>query len=117
MSNPEAWHKFYFYRNLKVAFRISLAHTSEPYAISAWLRKGELQAQELTVENLYSEKRFKETLPVIKSLMAKHPANFQEKLQSLCLEAGVKVVYTPCLPKAPINGATRWLDETPLLSS
>ncbi|ULB33480.1 ImmA/IrrE family metallo-endopeptidase [Proteiniphilum propionicum] len=115
MSNPEAWHKFYFYRNLKVAFRISLAHTSEPYAISAWLRKGELQAQELTVENLYSEKRFKETLPVIKSLMAKHPANFQEKLQSLCLEAGVKVVYTPCLPKAPINGATRWLDETPFI--
>jgi len=92
-----------------------LAHTNEPYAISAWLRRGELQARALTVTNTYSEKSFKETLPVIKSLMAKHPVDFQEQLQSLCLEAGVKVVYTPCLPKAPINGATRWLDDTPFI--
>jgi addiction module HigA family antidote len=115
MSNPDGWRKFYFDRTLKLSFRISLAHTKEPYAISAWLRQGELQAQELTLDKPYSEKKFKETLPLIKSLMAKHPKDFQKDLQVLCLEAGVKVVYTPCLPKAPINGATRWLDDTPFI--
>lgn len=115
MSNPDAWHNFYFNKELKVAFRISLAHTKEPYAISAWLRKGELQAKELMAEEPYSAEKFKDALPAIKSLMAKHPEDFQKNLQSLSLEAGVKVVYTPCLPKAPINGATRWLGDTPLI--
>jgi len=47
--------------------------------------------------------------------MAKHPSNFFQKLQGICLEAGVKVVHTPCLPKAPICGSTRWLNDTPLI--
>ena len=47
--------------------------------------------------------------------MAIQPSDFFSQLQSLCLEAGVKVVFTPCLPKAPINGSTRWLNDTPLI--
>jgi len=114
ISNHSAWEDYYLKQQLKVAFRISLAHTKEPYAISAWLRKGELQAKELTTNN-YSDKVFKEALPEIKSVMAKHPSNFFQKLQGICLEAGVKVVHTPCLPKAPICGSTRWLNDTPLI--
>lgn len=113
-SNHHAWKEYYFHQQLKVAFRISLASTSAPYAISAWLRKGELQASEIRI-NEYSEKKFKTVLPFIKSIMAKQPANFFSQLQNLCLEAGVKVVYTPCLPKAPISGCTRWLNNTPLI--
>ena len=114
ISNHIAWEDYYLKQQLKIAFRISLAHTKEPYAISAWLRKGELQAKELTTNN-YSDKVFKEALPEIKSVMAKHPSNFFQKLQGICLEAGVKVVHTPCLPKAPICGSTRWLNDTPLI--
>ena len=114
IGSPAAWRDYYFNQELKVAFRISLAHTNEPYAISAWLRKGELQAAELPTNN-YSEKNFKEILPKIKTLMAKQPADFFMQLQSICLGAGVKVVYTPCLPKAPINGSTRWLNDTPVI--
>jgi Zn-dependent peptidase ImmA (M78 family) len=114
ISNHSAWEDYYFNQQLKVAFRISLAHTKEPYAISAWLRKGELQAAELPTKT-YNEMKFKASLPAIKSIMAKHPENFFEQLQTLCLEAGVKVVHTPCINKAPINGSTRWLNETPLI--
>ena len=114
MSSPAAWKDYYFNQELKVSFRISLAHTNEPYAISAWLRKGELQANEL-VANSYSEKNFKEILPEIKNIMATQPADFFAQLQTRCLKAGVKVVYTPCLPKAPISGSTRWLNDTPLI--
>lgn len=114
LSSHNAWEDYYFNQQLKVAFRISLAHTKEPYAISAWLRKGELQAAELPTKP-YFEKGFKETLPKIKDLMAKHPKKFFKKLQELCLEAGVKVVHTPCINKAPISGSTRWLNDTPLI--
>lgn len=113
-SNHTAWEDYYFKQQLKVAFRISLAQTNEPYAISAWLRKGELQAAELDAKE-YSEKKFKEALPKIRSIMAKHPHGFFSKLQRICLEAGVKVVHTPCINKAPINGSTRWLNDTPFI--
>jgi hypothetical protein len=114
VANPKAWEDYYYNQQLKVAFRISLKQTKEPYAISAWLRKGELSAQQIQV-NPYSEKAFKELLPSIKSLMAEQPDDFFQQLQKLCLTAGVKVVNTPCLPKAPINGATRWLNDSPLI--
>lgn len=113
-SNHSAWEDYYFNQQLKVAFRISLAQTKEPFAISAWLRKGELQAAELRAEE-YSEKKFKDALPELKSVMAKHPEDFFDQLQSICLEAGVKVVHTPCINKAPISGSTRWLNDTPLI--
>jgi HTH-type transcriptional regulator/antitoxin HigA len=72
--------------------------------------------QQLKLEtNDYSEKKFKEALPLIKSIMANHPDGFFSQLQSICLEAGVKVVHTPCINKAPINGSTRWLKDTPLI--
>ena len=113
-SSYSAWEDYYFNQQLKVAFRISLASTAEPYAVSAWLRQGELQAAALR-SKAYSEKNFKEALPEVKKIMAKHPANFYSQLQGICLEVGVKVVHTPSLPKAPICGSTRWLNDTPLI--
>ncbi len=113
-SNHTAWEDYYFKQQLKVAFRISLAHTKEPYAVSAWLRQGEFQAAKLPTRP-YDEKKFKASLPAIKNLMASHPADLFKQLQHLCLDAGVKVVHTPCIKKAPINGSTRWLNDTPLI--
>ncbi len=114
VSSHTAWENYYLHQELKIAFRISLAHTKEPHAISAWLRQGEWQASKLSA-NDYSEKKFKDALPKIKKIMAKHPENFHSQLQQICLEAGVKVVYTPCIKKAPINGCTRWINDSPLI--
>jgi HTH-type transcriptional regulator/antitoxin HigA len=114
ISNSEAWENYYMNQHLKVAFRISLAHTKEPYAISAWLRKGELQAAELKAKE-FNEAKFKSALQEIKTLMANHSQDFFKQLQNVCLEAGVKVVPTPCLPKAPSCGATRWINDNPVI--
>lgn len=113
-SHHTAWEEYYFKQQLKVAFRISLAQTKEPYAISAWLRKGELQAAALEAA-AYTDKKFKAALPKLKAIMAIHSEDFFTQLQRVCLEAGVKVVHNPCLDKAPINGATRWLNDTPFI--
>lgn len=114
ISNKIAWESLYLRSELKVQFRVSLAHTKEQHAISAWLRRGEVQSAGIDTPP-YSEKNFKQTLPDIKKIMAKHPKDFFMKLQAQCKETGVKVVHTPCLPKAPISGATRWLNDTPLI--
>ncbi|WP_343669078.1 HigA family addiction module antitoxin [Chitinophaga sp.] len=113
-SNHTAWEDYYFNQQLKVAFRISLAQTIEPYAISVWLRKGELQAMELQA-NEYSEKKFKDALKKLKSINANSTEKKIDQIQRICLEAGVKVVYTPRINKAPIRGATRWLNDTPFI--
>jgi hypothetical protein len=113
-ANHTAWEDYYFHQQLKVAFRISLAQTNESYAVSAWLRKGELQAAELEAKE-YSEKKFKDALPELKSIMVNYPAGFFNPLQIFCLEAGVKVVHVPCLNNAPIYGSTRWLNDTPFI--
>jgi HTH-type transcriptional regulator / antitoxin HigA len=113
-SNHKAWEEYYFKQQLKVAFRISLAQTKEPFAISAWLRKGEIQAANLEADE-FSEKKFKALLPELKSIMVNQPKGFFNLLQKICLNAGVKVVHTPFINKAPINGSTRWLNNTPLI--
>jgi HTH-type transcriptional regulator / antitoxin HigA len=114
ISNHDSWDNMYLKQELKVSFRISLAHTKEAHAISAWLRQGEIQAKEI-VAPAYDSKKFKTNLQAIKSLMAEHPTDYFQRLQRFCLEAGVIVVYTPCLPKAPIHGSTRWIVDTPLI--
>ncbi|MCK5602068.1 HigA family addiction module antidote protein [Candidatus Pacearchaeota archaeon] len=114
LSGKTAWENYYFGHKLKVNFRISLKHTSQSYAISAWLRRGENIASNMD-SHPYNAKKLKKSLGLIKKIMAKQPDDFFIQLQELCLQAGVKVVFTPCLPKAPIHGSTRWLNDTPLL--
>ncbi|ESU24361.1 XRE family plasmid maintenance system antidote protein [Flavobacterium enshiense DK69] len=114
LSSQEAFDNYYFKQKLKVNFRLTLAHEKKPYAVAAWLRQGEIQASELEAQP-YDEKILLSKLPEIKSLMAKHPEGFFKNLQSICLEAGVKVVYTPCLKGAALHGSTRWLSDTPLV--
>lgn len=114
ISSTESWEKIFLKSSLKVQFRISLANTNEPYALSAWLRQGEIQASALSAP-AYSKNNFINALSKIRFIMASQPPDFFDQLQRLCLSAGVKVVHTSCLPKAPINGATRWFKDSPLI--
>lgn len=114
VSTDRAWEDYYLNQQLKVAFRISLNNIKEAHAISAWLRQGEVQAAEMATAE-FSEKVLRETIPAMKSLCAEHSEDFAIKLQDLCAQAGVKLVYTPCLPKAPINGSTRWINDVPCI--
>ena len=114
VSTNKAWNKLYMESELKVAAYASLKHTLEPHAISAWLRQGEIQAEEIEAPE-YNKKEFNKVLYDIKDIMAKHPDDFFQQLHKLCLLAGVKVFYTPKLPKVPISGSTRWIKDTPVI--
>lgn len=114
VASVEEWKTIYVAKEVSVAFRLSLAHTQSPQAISSWLRKGELQAMEIEL-GTFSKKKFREALSEIRELAFLMPENFATKLQSICARCGVAVVYTPTLPKAPLSGATRWLHHKPII--
>lgn len=114
ISSVEAWENYYFNVQSATLFRISLRTAKEPYAISAWLCRGDQQMAELSVP-AYSAKMLKEVIPAMKQVMIDQPDDFFTQLQTLCAKAGVKLVYTPCLAKAPISGSTRWYHDTPCI--
>ncbi len=114
VASQKGFEDYYFNRKTQVAFRISLKNQDNALAIASWLRHGELQAQNQSA-SVYSSINLKKALPKIKELMVNQPKDFFSELQSICATAGVKVVYTPCLPKAPIHGSTRWVGKFPLI--
>ncbi len=114
VASPEEWERIYVAKEVSVAFRISLAHTQSPHAMSAWLRMGEIQARTLEVAD-FDKKKFRETLAEIKELAFLMPQNFRQQLQQLCADCGVALVFTRNLPKAPISGATRWFHNRPVI--
>ena len=115
VSTEKAWADYYLNQQLKVAFRISLSSAKDPHAMSAWLRQGELQAQEEKLSSPFDEKKLKSTLMAMKQLMVAEPDDLFVQLQDLCRSCGLILIATPTLPKAPINGATRWIRDTPVI--
>lgn len=115
VGNKEGFYKSSCFSTLtEGAFRLTNQESKNPYALAAWLRKGEIQAQELEV-NVFDKKKFREALDEIKSIMANQPEDFFLRLTQLAGEAGVKVVHTPSLPNAKVHGSTRWVGDTPVI--
>jgi HTH-type transcriptional regulator / antitoxin HigA len=114
VASHSAWEKLYVETELKVAAYTSLKQSHQPHAISAWLRQGELQAKHIDAPE-FDVKKLKSNMPAMRQLMIEQPVDFFRRLQSLCLQAGVVLLFTPKLPKVPLSGSTRWLKNTPLI--
>jgi len=114
VASPVQWEACYVKQFSTAAYRKSEAHLQTLGGMAAWLRIGELEMQKLKVSK-FSISSFKKVLKKVKSLVVKQPDDFAKSLQSQCADAGVSVIYTPCLPKAPVCGATRWISGTPLI--
>jgi HTH-type transcriptional regulator / antitoxin HigA len=104
--SPERWEEVW--GNMPVAFRKSSAFEGSRGAITAWLRRGEIEAQSIYCAP-YDAGKFKKTLRQIRSLTNESPEVFQPEVVRLCSQVGVAVVFVPELPKTHICGATRWL--------
>lgn len=114
VASTEEWKRIYVDEEISVAFRVSLAHTQNAHAISAWLRKGEIQAKEIEKAE-FDKKKFKEALSNIQELAFVMPIDFALQLQSICAKCGVALVFTQNLPKASISGAARWFQNQPII--
>ena len=94
----------------RVAFRQSTVHLSDRFAIAAWIRKGEKDAQEIQCSP-YDEGRFLKALERIREMTSQKPQAelYTNKLVEICQGAGVAVSIVPRLKGSKIFGATQWL--------
>lgn len=106
VSSVSAWEKVW--EQPAVAAKRSPCFDSQPGAASAWIRQGELQAQQIDCAP-YNKQRFKEVLKETRGLTRESPNVFVDRLRELCASAGVAVALVPEMKKAPWNGATKWL--------
>ena len=96
--------------NLDVAYRQHNTHEVRAEAVSAWLRRGEIEASTLLCE-LFDKVKFRQALDEIRRLTTSSPDVFVPRIRELCAQAGVAVVFVPSLPKTGVSGATRWLNN------
>lgn len=112
VASPDAYH-IVFEQEI-VAFRKAGLSTVDKGATAAWLRQGEIEANEIDCAP-YDERTFREALRHIRALTTEPPEVFQPEVVRLCADAGVAVVFVPELPRTGICGATRWLTPTKAL--
>lgn len=114
VASPVQWQSIYVDSYAQTSFRKSAAHITLLSSMAAWLRIGELKLRKLQLPE-FNKDVFKTMLNEIKKLVESQPEDFPTTLQSLCEKAGVAVIFSNSLPKAPISGATRWIGGTPLI--
>lgn len=114
VAAPEQWETVYVPRFTQARFRKSEAHQQSVASITAWLRIGEVEMRKKALP-VYDKEGFKALLAAVRTMVAASPAGFHHKVQQACESVGVAVVYSPCLPNAPINGAARWIGDNPLI--
>ena len=111
VATPNAWEEEW--NAVQVQYRRSQTHETDFYALAAWLRRGELQAQAIDCAP-FDEAKFREVVKQVRGLTTEPPEVFQRKLPELCAECGVAVVFVPELPKTA-SGAARWLTPSKAL--
>lgn len=115
VSSPKGWADFYLNQRLRVAFRITLVESCDPYALSAWLRRGEIQASEQQVNASYSSKMLRSLLSEITAVDISFVEKGRQQLTALLNQAGVKLVFTETLSSAPVKGCTRYICGFPCI--
>jgi len=96
------------------AYRESKAFQSHPEAIATWLRKGEIEAAQISAQ-AYHSRSFQTALRKIRSLTDKPPEVFEPKMREVSAQAGVAVVFVPEIRGTHVYGVTRWLKATKAL--
>lgn len=92
----------------EVAFRHSPTIDSDKAALLAWLRIGDIKAEQIETKE-YDRAKFVASLKEVRSLSLKPIEVFFPEVQKLCADAGVVFILEPSLPKVALSGASRWL--------
>jgi addiction module HigA family antidote len=112
VASPDQWQALW--TGAGVAYRKSRVFASDPGAVAAWLRRGEIAAQDIRCQP-FDVARFREALAIIRGLTIQAPERFHAELTKLCTESGVAVVFVRELPGARVSGATRWVSPVKAL--
>lgn len=91
----------------RVAYRHSPSFKSDQYALAAWLRIGEIEA-ETTEIPAYNEMAFKNVLRTVRELTSSPSRGTIARAKMRCAEAGVVVAIIKPIPGTALSGAAWW---------
>jgi len=106
VASPEQWETVW--REHQVAYRQTKRFEACAESVSAWLRRGEIEARQIHCEP-FNKTAFLKALDMIRRLTVEEPDVFQPRVVDICASVGVAVVFVPELPKTGVYGATKWI--------
>ncbi|MCL2066685.1 MAG: HigA family addiction module antitoxin [Treponema sp.] len=110
VASPAQWERIWV-RELQTAFRVKGKSQKDIAVISAWLRRGEIAAQRQYCAR-YDKRKFCNSFAEIRKLTTiENVDDFVPRLEAICADAGVAIVFVPALPKLGIYGATRRIND------
>lgn len=106
VSSPAGWEQHW--GRAAASYRLAKSAAVSPYALTAWLRWGEREADQIDVGD-FDEDRFRNALEAARPLSRLAIFDIaKEQLVELFARAGVALVVLPSLLGAPASGASRW---------
>ncbi len=106
VAGPEQWKQIW--SKPLVAYRESKVFQTKLGALSAWLRKGEIEAKKIDCTE-YNRSAFKNALIEARQLVKERdPDVFIPVLKEICAKCGVVVVFVPQMKGMTQSGATYW---------
>lgn len=108
VSSPKAWKDVW--ESSAVAFRQTRRFATTEEAVSVWVRQTELIASAMDVAD-FSDSRLRASVEELRACTRLRIEKAVEKVQRICADAGVAVVWFPALKHTGISGCARWLGE------
>lgn len=87
---------------------------ASPYAIAAWIRYAELQANQMNTA-AFDMHKLRAVLPNLRRLTLQTPQESVSQLKHTLASCGVSLVIEPHLPKTYAHGAVFWSTNKPIL--
>jgi HTH-type transcriptional regulator/antitoxin HigA len=107
VANRSAWSEVWA---KPTAYRMSRVHDINPQSVAAWLRIGEIRAEEANA-NSFDRKKLRTLIPELRSLTLLDVEEWHPQLITLCASVGVVVVLEPEIYGSRISGVVRWIDS------
>lgn len=114
VADSEAWKRLWMGPQA-AALRQSRAYVVDPGAVAAWLRLGEIQAENIELA-AFDAAGLRALLPSMRALTPHaDPADFVDDLVAYGARCGVAIVFIPEVAGARAAGATRWVHGRPIV--
>ena len=109
VSSIAAWRQAYGGLQHMAAFRTSRAFDSRPASVATWLRRGEIEAEQIETKP-WDPGQFEKSLSALRYLTRRHdPGHFIPELRERCAETGVAVAFVRAPTGCRASGAVRFL--------
>ena len=108
VGSVQVWHARY--EQMNVAYRHSPSFKSARASLAAWLRLGEIEAEQQECID-YNAAQFRRVLREIRGLTQAPVASALHKAQQLCNEAGVALAPVKPFRGTALSGAAWWLNR------